>query len=233
MELLFSKNHITCSLIPYAGDKTDIHEISGLFKLKSPVLFHYEVYTQYCINFDLHNSLLIGVGVRTVKHGYAFFSSQNNFTPRPVNGEDFSTRIISGLRTYALPFLYEQRTNFSAYKYLALDAGISFRYNAESNTQLVLSESSGNYEIINVALKNGKNFWLNYNAAFNFCWLLKNNQILKTGVAINYAPESFYYGDYKITIPGQERSTGTYGVKGSYIGFNISYVFTGSGKNKQ
>jgi len=68
--------------------------------------------------------------------------------------------------------------------------------------------------------------WFTYSLEGGFKLKLKNLNILKLGIIANVSFTDFVEGTYKINIPGEELTEGTYKFTGSYIGLSVGYCLT-------
>jgi len=79
---------------------------------------------------------------------------------------------------------------------------------------------------------NGKP-WFNFHMAAGREWRLKWGHIIQVMIKVNFSPTKFFSGAYKFHVGNQPEVSGSHGVTGSYIGLNLSYVFSAYKKVKE
>lgn len=122
---------------------------------------------------------------------------------------------------FSLPAQLEYRIFKSKYDMYVLLGGISLRYAPLNST------SNGDMDVMEVRLEGNKKPFVNLNAGFGYGLVLKNQNILKFSIDINYDPSYIAKGKFFLRT-ASSYDEGSYTLKGNRTSLLVTYSMLGS-----
>jgi hypothetical protein len=133
----------------------------------------------------------------------------------------------------SVPLLIEFNRALNNKKNFFVQGGVNLRYSLgydfERNSHIFYDATGSQVEVLVMEMNSNNNGkpWINFNLGGGLEWRLKNYNLLKAGLLVNISATDYVSGTYRVNIPGESATYGTYAAKGSYIALSISYGFTG------
>ena len=136
----------------------------------------------------------------------------------------------SGVVFFRVPFFIERRFFPKSARYWNIQLGISLLYsfmNEETYGATILEPNrSIDYLYGTFTPNNNQKPWLNYHIGGGVNLILKNKDVLRLNLVGELSFTQFYRGTYSFTVPGNPLVKFDYGVTGSYIALEASYIRT-------
>jgi hypothetical protein len=233
-DLIFSRNHFSVSIMTGLSIKSTITANQNLYHpdASNQIAFGGGIDHHYNINKNL--SIIAGLHLATVVRNFEYYIPANAFNP-PYSSDVFesgptSTEAVFLLR---LPASVEYRFLGDKKRYWYLQGGASLMYavlQEEEIGHFVVDANNQFTKVFSMELQTNNNNkpWLNYHIGGGHSWLLKNGTLITAGILANLSLKEFTKGNYKLGVPGQSLTEGSYTFRGSYIGLTGSYIFTGA-----
>ena len=227
-QLRFSVNALYCAA-------ADITSVSGPHKLSSSPQIGFEGSVNYLLTISSNWSLLTGINVGVIGRNYDINLSGSEFVPPlQYNLDNFGS--ITGEKDIwylKIPIYIQKRwqiKNTGAFFYFEGGVYIGFGLNsagdAGSDYAFYPNGNSVNYLNMSTNLNNNGKPWVGLGANFGYQWILKNLNLLGVHFGINYSHSDVGNGNYTITVPDRNVSSGMYYVKDQSIRFGFSYQLT-------
>lgn len=119
----------------------------------------------------------------------------------------------------SVPVQLEYRHFINAHRMLTGIIGVSMKFSSFNAT------GTGDMDIMEVRLKGNRKPYVNIHTGPGIGFLLKNKNILKIGLNLNYDPSYIATGRFFVETR-TSYDEGTYTVRGNYIGLSAAYAFT-------
>ena len=218
--------------------KAGLRKLDGEYEISSTPKPFWEL--GITVQSDLNDNFYFVTGLKgSITARNAIFSAPINeinpnaypepFPPLKINDADFSATI---------PLLLEKDWQFKNGKLVfgrvGLNLKYSFGYDEDDYDNYLYDTSNQRINVFSLDLNsnNHNKPWLTYHVGGGYGWNLRNHNILKAEIVANLSLTKFVNGTYQINIPGHPSSDGKYGVKGSYLGVSLTYIFCEVQKNK-
>lgn len=230
--LIFAKNHFSFSFIPSVTEKGVISAQQNKYNMHATPQIAFEIGLNYHIHFIPSLTATIGPRTGMVRRNLQYRVPKEAFTPAAEKDVTSANSLFekSFDATYtALQLMMEKRWVKDEKRYWNLSAGFNVRY-AFNNSRLYTGSFVPNTRdtLFGLTLFFGNNNkpWINYNLGGGHAWVLKNNNILQANLLANLSFTQYVKGFYQFTVPGQPVEEGNYGIRGSYLGLSVNYIFT-------
>jgi hypothetical protein len=231
-ELIYSENHFSFQFIYGRSPKAVINP--------DPHIYNISTHSYECLEggFGYHYSINMNYSIQTGLRGGGIMRDirykipGSAFNP-PLNYEiqSYKTFDKHGVVFFRVPFFIERRFFKKPGRYWNAQVGISLLYsllNEESNQSYIMDQNNGNIRYLYAIFtpNNNQKPWLNYHAGGGFNLILKNKDVFRINLVGELSFTKFYRGYYSFEIPGNAPVKFDYGVTGSYIALEASYIRT-------
>lgn len=227
-ELIFSENHFSLQFIYGRSAKAVINPDPHIYNigtkshecLEGGIGYHYSINKKYSIQTGVRG----GGIMRDIRYhipGTAF---------SPPLSYDMSSIDKSGVVFFRVPFFIDRRFFTKKEIYWNAQVGISLLYsfmNEEGFESWIIERNrSIRYLYSEFTPNNNQKSWLNYHIGGGLNLILKNKDIFRINLVGELSFTQFYRGYYSFTVPGKPPINFDYGVTGSYIALEVSYIRT-------
>lgn len=221
------------SYISLVTQKNKIQGDRSLYNINSSPQSAMEAMINYFARHSSQYSLIYSIGGGIMAHNFSFSIPKEVFDP-PIAADMIDSKRFSrepdllyfkaGVAVQRI-FPANVRSDWAtiaggmlAYS-PTTDAGTDYTIaNADGSQQDFLS-TEDNYN------NNGKP-WANFHIDAGRQWRLNWGHLLQVMLRLNVSPAKFFSGTYTFEVGNQAPVSGRYGMSGSYIGINLSYVFS-------
>ena len=220
---------IIASILPPAK----ITRQTGRYELGSHLQSSFDIGINYL--HYLHKSLSISTGLHFIVGKRNFFI---NIPPSDLTNSNPSGLLIEQKELWGslrIPLLLEKKISNKRNPF-SIKTGLNFRYSGlmsdESFVGIRYDSNNRPTEVFNaeISARNNGKPWITFLGGFSKSILLGNKNVLTIGIQADISTTYFLKGSYKITIPNQPITSGTYEINGSSLGLSVQYIFTGSNK---
>ena len=235
--IIYKKDHFSFSLIPHIVPKAKITRTDGIYEFGSSADRGLEVGFNYHVNLKKDLSIIFGL------HGGASFRNYKLHVPK----EDFSPPLQYDVDDYpksnreadfylSAPVFIEKCWVYSKRKTWDVNAGFNIRFYPDDLGEGIIyfiQDANGNNVPafdLELDVTNDLKPWLDYNIGGGHAWILKNYNIFKLNLLINFSFKNLTRGTYIITVPGKPDTYGTYKGRLSFLGISFNYILTGANK---
>lgn len=231
-ELIFSENHFSLQFIYGRSSKADINPDPLIYNistksyecLEGGIGYHYSINKKY--------SIQTGARWGGVMRDIRYYIPGTEFNP-PLSYDIRSYKTFDkfGVVYFRIPFLIERRFFTKPGVYWNAQAGISLLYsfmNEEINESWIgdYYNSSIRYLYAIFTPNNNQKPWLNYHIGGGLNLILKNKDVFRINLVDEISFTQFFRGNYLFEVPGNASITFDYGVTGSYVALQASYIRT-------
>lgn len=237
--LAFSKSYFGISITPYITPAAEIRKFnSDRYKMNTTPQRGFEAAVLYSLHISPRWLLTTGMQVGYAGSNIRYLVPKEDFNPQPTydliserrDSRDRDANYVS------VPLLVEKRWFHKSKHFWKAALGANFRLTMVQTYLFEAINIEGGVEqkflTIDFEADRGRKPWINYNASVGHGWLLKHNDIISLGLLLNYSPVSFVSGNYRFTLPNKPVESGSYKLKGSFVGLNASYAYAGRKKGK-
>lgn len=221
------------SFISLITQKNKIQGERSQYNINSSPQSGMEAMINYFVRQSSQYSLIYSIGGGIMAHNFSFSISKEQFDP-PLNAD-----MIDSKRFSREPDLLYLKAGAAVQRIFAAnvrshwvtaaggmlayspttDAGTDYTIvNADGSEQTFLS-TEDNYN-------NHKKPWANFHIDAGRQWRFHWGHIIQVMFRVNFSPAKFFSGTYTFKVGNQPPVSGRYGMSGSYIGINVSYVFS-------
>ena len=229
---IFSKGHYSFTLVPFLDQKASITKNIDKYGTHATVMHGFEAGFSRYSHLDEDLSVIVGIFFGAFGRNFNYAIPGNELVP-PKDGYLIMEKALSREFDFvgSVPIRLEKRWFAHGNKFWDAQFGLTIRY-TPTIEEYDADIWNGNYEYFQMHLVTNpkKGLWLNYDLGGGYNWILKNNNILKTGLVLNMSFTSFVKASYQFTLANQPKVEGSYEVKGSYIGLSFGYLFTRTSK---
>jgi hypothetical protein len=236
---IFSKNHISISITPYIAEQAAVgRSNTNNYNIHSSSQPGIEAGLNYHLNFNEPYAFIFGIKAGIIGRDVQYRIPKEDFDP-PAEKDLFFDGAFSksmDVSYTSLQLLLQRRWVRAERGYWNIDAGVNLRYSLDNSLLYVgtyVPNSSDTLFGTKLYFGNNRKPWLNYNLGGGYSWVLKKRNILQVNLHTNLSFIQFVKGSYRFTVPNKPVETGSYGIKGSFIGLSFSYIFTGARKKLQ
>lgn len=229
---LFSRNHISFSLLGGLTSKARITAQPDMYSIGSSAQINFEGGPDYYWNFSKKYSIIIGLHAGGLVRNFAYYIPKEEFTP-PTQNDIYSDRGISQAVSFFGRLLLgaERRWPQKRKHFWKGGAGVSLLYtplNLEEFSAYIIYPNGQqvNYSNMYLIPNNNHRPWLNYHVEAGLSQILKNNNLLSFQLICTLSMTDFVKGYFRFNIPGQPLVNGTYRFNGSFVGLKTGYIFT-------
>ena len=230
-ELIYSENHFSLQFIYGRSAKAVINPDPHIYNIDTKsyecveggIGYHYSINKKYSIQTGIRG----GGIMRDIRYhipGSAFNP------PLSYDIRSYKTFDKFGVVYFRIPFFLEIRFFTKSGIYWNTHVGISLLYsfmNEETNESWIMEQNrSIRYLYAEFTPNNNQKPWLNYHIGGGLNLILKNKDVLRLNLVGEISFTQFYRGTYSFTVPGTPLIKFDYGVTGSYIGLEASYIRT-------
>ena len=231
-ELIYSENHFSLQFIYGRSPKAVINPNPNIYNigthsyecLEGGIGYHYSINK----NYSIQTGFRWGGIMRDIRYyipGTAFSP------PQPYDIQSYKTFDKSGVVFFRVPFFIERRFFKIPGKYWNVQAGISLLYslmNEEENGSFILDQNNRatRYLYGIFTPNNYQKPWLNYHVGGGLNIILKNKDVFRINLVGELSLTQFYRGYYSFEVGANPPITFDYGVTGSYIALEASYIRT-------
>lgn len=232
-EFIFSRNHLSVSIMGGIAMKAKVS--TDQYGLGSSNQIAFGGGINYHSNFNRNLSLIFGLHLAAPIRNIEYNIPKDEFSP-PLDYDLFHNGGISQEVAFMLrlPVTMETRFFYGQNKFWNISGGVSLNYgelHEEHSTHIVEHDNQAvNYFNTSLFTNNDNKPWLNYHFGGGHSWILRNKNLISAGLIANLSFTNFTRGNYTVEVPGKPLIEGDYSFKGSYIGFTLSYIFTGAKK---
>lgn len=159
-----------------------------------------------------------------------------------IPGTDFNPPLSYDIRSYKtfdkfgvvyfrIPFFIERRFFSKPGVYWNAQAGVSLLYsfsNEEINESTIVDQNNRSIRYLYAIFtpNNNQKPWLNYHTGGGLNLILKNKDVFRINIVGELSFTKFFRGNYSFDVPGNASIKFDYGVTGSYIALEASYIRT-------
>lgn len=231
-ELIYSENHFSLQFIYGRSPKAIINPNPHIYNistksyecLEGGIGYHYSINKKY--------SIQTGVRWGGIMRDIRYLIPGADFNP-PLSYDiqSYKTFDKSGVVYFRLPFLVERRFFAKPGKYWDVNGGASILFslmNEEINQSSVLDQNNRPIRYLYAIFtpNNNQKPWLNYHIGGGLNRVLKNKDVLRVNLVGELSFTKFFRGNYTFEVPGKPSVNFDYGVTGSYIALEASYIRT-------
>lgn len=231
-ELIYSENHLSLQFSYGRSPKAVINPNPHIYSistksyecLEGGIGYHYSINKQY--------SLQTGIRWGGIMRDIRYYIPGSEFNP-PLSYdlESYKTFDKYGVVYFRIPLFVERRFFAKPGKHWNVQAGASLLFslqNEEINESIVWDQNLGPIRYLYALFtpNNNQKPWLNYHVGGGLNLLLKNKDILRINLVGELSFTKFFRGDYLIEVPGKPQIRFNYGVTGSYVALETSYIRT-------
>jgi hypothetical protein len=230
-KVIFRGNHLSLNFSVFSTLKAKLGKQSGNYPVTTSATPGLFLGASYHMHLNHANSLIGGVQATIAGRNLNVSFNKNEFSPPLI--KDY---VFSGQDTYrpefifSLPIQFEKRWAYHLGKYLFMEAGLQLNVSTGGGfgewSFFVQDVNNNFYEVAEVNANNDAKPWISFPLQAGHGWMLKNNNVLKLAVTANVSFTKYVNGGYRVNIPNEPVTEGTYSSTGSYIGLSLSYVFT-------
>jgi len=231
-ELIFSENHFSLQFIYGRSQKAVIDPDPHMYNisttsyecLEGGIGYHYSINKKYSIQMGIRG----GGIMRDIRYdipGAAFSPPLSYDVSSYKNGDK------SGVPYFRAPFFIERRFFKKPGVFWNAQIGVSILYsffNEEGFISTIVEPNNRQIDYLygEFTPNNNQKPWLNYHIGGGLNLILRNKDILRISLVSEISFTQFYRGYYSFTIPGQPLITFDYGVTGTYVALEASYIRT-------
>jgi hypothetical protein len=197
------------------------HAETAIYQLQTAPQISGEAGIGRSFHFSSRNSIVVGIGFGLLGRNGSFMVP-DSVVGIPDNDQYYFTRgmaQIYDVEYFTIPLLYEHRVFVKNNNCLYFRAGINLKLAFFGGT------ISGDENILEIEVDGNRSPILNFNLGAGYGILLRNKNILKLGIQANLDPAWIARGNYTFRT-NVSFDYGTYLVKATSIGLNLSYVLT-------
>jgi hypothetical protein len=231
-ELIFSENHFSLQFIYGRSAKAVINPDPHIYNigtksyecLEGGIGYHYSINKKY--------SIQSGVRCGGIMRDIRYYIPGADFTP-PLSYDIRSYKTFDkfGVVFFRIPFFIERRFFKKPGKYWNAQAGISLLYsfmNEEIYESVIVDQNNGSIRYLYSIFtpNNYQNPLLNYHVGGGLNLILKNKDVFRINLVGELSFTKFFSGYYSFDIPGKPSIKFDYGVTGSYVALEASYIRT-------
>jgi hypothetical protein len=231
-ELIFSENHFSLQFIYGRSPKAVINPNPNIYNIGSKSYECLEGGIGYHYSINKNYSIQTGARWGGIMRDIRYYIPASDFTPpQPYDVRSYKTFNKSGVVFFRVPFFIERRFFKKPGRFWNAQIGISLLYsflNEDEYTWLI-QDQNNRYVRYLYGLFTPNNYqkpWLNYHAGGGFNLILKNKDVFRINLVGELSFTKFYRGYYSFEIPGNAPVKFDYGVTGSYIALEASYIRT-------
>ena len=231
-ELIFSENHFSLQFIYGRSAKALINPDPHIYNigaksyecLEGGIGYHYSINKKY--------SIQTGVRGGGIMRDIQYYIPGADFNP-PLSYDVRSYKRFdkSGVVFFRIPFFIERRFYKKAGVYWNAQAGISLLYSFMNEE--IYESSIGDYYNRSIRYlysiftpNNNQKPWLNYHVGGGLNLILKNKDVFRINLVGELSFTKFFRGYYSFEVPGKPSIKFDYGVTGSYVALEASYIRT-------
>ncbi len=227
------KNYLGIEIVLSILPQAKITKAEGKYVLRSQLQSSYELGINYI--HIISKSLNISTGVHFILGKRNFFV---NIPSEDINNIDGSKLIEDKALwgSFKVPLLIEKKINYQKPNGFSLKAGLNIRYSGLlSDESITLSMIDPNNQVVKIfnaeisSRNNGKP-WVTILTGISKSIVFDNKNFLSVSLQADISSIYFIKGNYQITIPNQQVTTGTYKINGTSLGVSVQYFFTGENK---
>ena len=231
-ELIYSEDHFSLQFIYGRSAKALINPDPHIYNigaksyecLEGGVGYHYSINKKY--------SIQTGVRGGGIMRDIQYYIPGADFNP-PLSYDVRSYKRFdkSGVVFFRIPFFIERRFYKKAGVYWNAQAGISLLYSFMNEE--IYESSIGDYYNRSIRYlysiftpNNNQKPWLNYHVGGGLNLILKNKDVFRINLVGELSFTKFFRGYYSFEVPGKPSIKFDYGVTGSYVALEASYIRT-------
>jgi hypothetical protein len=231
-ELIFSENHFSLQFIYGRSAKAVINPDPHIYNigtnsyecLEGGIGYHYSINKKY--------SIQTGIRGGGIMRDIQYYIPGADFNP-PLSYDVRSYKRFdkSGVVFFRVPFFIERRFFTKPGIYWNVQAGISLLYSFMNEE--IYESWIGDYYNRSIRYlysiftpNNNQKPWLNYHIGGGLNLILKNKDVFRINLVGELSFTKFFRGYYSFEIPGKPSIKFDYGVTGSYIALEASYIRT-------
>ena len=230
-ELIFSENHFSLQFIYGRSAKAVINPDPHIYNidtksyecLEGGIGYHYSINKKY--------SIQTGIRGGGIMRDIRYHIPGSAFNP-PLSYDIRSNKPgdKSGVVFFRVPFFIERRFFTKPGIYWNAQVGISLLYsfmNEEINGSTIIEQNRFiHYLYAEFTPNNNQKPWLNYHIGGGPNLILKNKDVFRINLVGELSFTKFFRGYYSFQVPGNPSIKFDYGVTGSYIALEASYIRT-------
>ena len=231
-ELIYSEDHFSLQFIYGRSAKAVINPDPHIYNigaksyecLEGGIGYHYSINKKY--------SIQTGVRGGGIMRDIQYYIPGADFNP-PLSYDVRSYKRFdkSGVVFFRIPFFIERRFYKKAGVYWNAQAGISLLYSFMNEE--IYESSIGDYYNRSIRYlysiftpNNNQKPWLNYHVGGGLNLILKNKDVFRINLVGELSFTKFFRGYYSFEVPGKPSIKFDYGVTGSYVALEASYIRT-------
>jgi len=231
-ELIYSEDHFSLQFIYGRSAKALINPDPHIYNigtksyecLEGGIGYHYSINKKY--------SIQTGVRGGGIMRDIQYYIPGADFNP-PLSYDVRSYKRFdkSGVVFFRIPFFIERRFYKKAGVYWNAQAGISLLYSFMNEE--IYESSIGDYYNRSIRYlysiftpNNNQKPWLNYHVGGGLNLILKNKDVFRINLVGELSFTKFFRGYYSFEVPGKPSIKFDYGVTGSYVALEASYIRT-------
>src|SRR5215203_490697 len=231
-ELIFSENHFSLQFIYGRSAKAVINPDPRIYNigtnsyecLEGGIGYHYSINKKYSIQTGIRG----GGIMRDIRY---YIPGADFNPPLPYDVRSYKRLDKSGVVYFRVPFFIERRFYKKAGVYWNAQIGISLLYsfmNEEINSTSTTDQNNRTIHYLYAIFtpNNNQKPWLNYHVGGGLNLILKNKDVFRINVVGELSFTKFFRGYYSFDIPGKPSIKFDYGVTGSYVALEASYIRT-------
>lgn len=231
-ELIFSENHFSLQFLYGRSPKAVINPDPHIYSIGSKSYECLEGGIDYHYSINKKYSIQTGVRWGGIMRDIRYFIPRTAFNPPlPYDVRSYKTFDKFGVVFFRVPFFIERRFYKKPGAYWNAQAGFSLLYSLmnEETTQAYTADQNNRlirylYGIFTP--NNNQKPWLNYHVGGGLNLILKNKDVFRINLVGEISLTQFYRGYYLFEVPGNAPIKFDYGVTGSYVALQASYIRT-------
>lgn len=226
-------NNWGISIIPLLAQKNKIQGDRSLYNLGSSPQLGMEVLIHYFAGLGQQYSLIYSLGGGVMAHNFSFSVPKELMDP-PVNADiTFSKGFARELDLFYFKAGVAAQGIFSANlrsDWVAVAGGtVAYSPASDVGTDYSIARTDGSiqtYLSTDDNYNNDRKPWANFHINAGRQWRLNWGHLFQVMLKLNFSPTKFFSGAYTFEVGNQAHVSGRYGMSGSYVGINLSYVFS-------
>lgn len=233
LPLMYAGSHWSYTFTSSLTRPAKVQRQSGGVDVGATAVSGFQFGVNLHVPIDQAYSLITGLHLGESGRDYTFTLPKEAF--QPALEADYQT---GGLITQSadfylsLPLLLEKRWLQRSGHHWNLQGGLNLRYAFEDftdNSSGTVVYGSGQREEVyrfDLTIGSGNKPWVNYNLGGGYTRALRNLNLLRLNLVVNYSPKDIVRGTYTVTAPNIPATTGTYAADLSHAGLSFSYILT-------
>ena len=230
---ILTKKNWGFSIIPLLSQKNKIHGDRSVYSPASSAQSGIEAFINYYSTLIQNYKLVTGFGAGVMAHNFAFSIPRERFNPPTDQDITYDKRFtreldllyFKGKVGLEIVFPATRTSNW------VTAAGCAILYSPVNPlaTDYLITRPNGTEEIYLSTeddYNNSGKPWFNFQLGGGKEWRSNHGRLFQIMLQLNYSPVNFFSGTYTFKVSNQPQVKGSYGISGTYIGLNLTYILS-------